>query len=397
MPVSIIRAHDYSASVVRQALNQGFRLLGMDVENPFRDIIKPGETVFIKPNWCNSKYRASCFYQGDVFSTITHPALIRAVAEKVDIALQGKGEIIIGDNPTIDADFDELMAIQNLEDLKRDLQASVQILDLRPVFCDELRYYGQKDKMKTQRGDPLGEATVGLGNQSQFHGKDFKRFHGVFDDDKKETRMAHSNGMHLYSISRSILRSDVFISLPKLKTHHKTGVTLNLKGLVGIVGNKNYLVHWRDGFPGIGGDAYPNMLSWIKNKFKRVKNRGAWSGNDTIWRMVVDLYSCMQIWFEKEKTFSIVDGILGGEGNGPFCVTPKHSKTLIMGDNLLEVDIAAARLMGFTVEHIKHLNHYLENGLVKEDIEIHSAIPDIFNNSNKHLAFEHPKGWECLT
>lgn len=393
--VSIVRASSYDSAVVEEALAKGFRLLGMDENNPFKDLVEPGNTVFIKPNWCNGRYRESCSYQADVFSTITHPSLIRAIAKKVDIALEGDGKIIIGDNSTIDSNFSELMAVQNLGDLEKDLQAKLEILDLRPVICDDLRFYGRGSKMKTQPGDPLGEAVIDLGHVSQFHGTNFKRLHGVFDDGKEETKMAHSEGRHLYSISRSILFSDVFISLPKLKTHHKTGVTLNLKGLVGIIGNKNYLLHWRDGFPGIGGDAYPDAYSWLCNKFKKVKSRGAWSGNDTIWRMVVDLYHCMQMWFAKK--FTVIDGILAGEGNGPFCVRPRNSKALIMGTNLLEADIVATKLMGFIVERIKHLNFYLERGLIKEDIDIYStdfSLP-LFDDY-RYLAFKHPDNWECL-
>ena len=389
MPVSVVKADNYCIRTVERSLAKGFELLGMDSENPFKDLVKPGDTVFIKPNWCNSKYRTSCPKRGFLFSTITHPSVIRAVAKKVDIALEGSGKIIIGDNPTIDANFDELMTVQDLGSLKKSLQASVQILDLRPIVCDDLRYYGRKDKMRAQRGDPRGYSNIQLGNQSQFYGKEFKRFHGVFDDAKKETMQLHSGRNHCYNVCRSIIHSDVFISIPKLKTHHKAGVTLNLKGLVGIVGNKNCLVHWRDGFPGIGGDAYPNMLSWIRDKFRKVKHRGGWHGNDTIWRMIVDLYTCMQIWHD--KMFTVIDGILGGEGDGPFCVTSKHAKVLIMGDNLLEADIIAGQLMGFDVEKIQHLNHYLETGeIARKRINVSISDFDIFN------FFKYPKGWECL-
>ncbi len=40
-------------------------------------------------------------------------------------------------------------------------------------------------------------------------------------------------------MSKSPLVADVFINLPKLKTHKKCGLTVNLKSLVGINANKN--------------------------------------------------------------------------------------------------------------------------------------------------------------
>ena len=57
-----------------------------------------------------------------------------------------------------------------------------------------------------------------------------------------------------------MLNADVFISVPKLKAHHKVGATLNVKGLVGTVQSKNELPHWRIGFPSVGGDEFPEPV-----------------------------------------------------------------------------------------------------------------------------------------
>ena len=52
--------------------------------------------------------------------------------------------------------------------------------------------------------------------------------------------------------------------------------------------------------------------------------------------MVVDLYKAM---LKKDrKYFSVVDGIVGGEGQGTFCPTSKFSNTIIAGDDLFAVD-----------------------------------------------------------
>ena len=122
------------------------------------------------------------------------------------------------------------------------------------------------------------------------------------------------------------------ISVPKLKTHRKAGVTINMKNLVGINGDKNYLAHYRIGSPAQGGDEYPNTKNplllfyrWYErfsgdhfmakntmfyrylNKICRIPSYagvalyclfkgkenvatcGAWHGNDTCWRMCLDL------------------------------------------------------------------------------------------------------------
>jgi uncharacterized protein (DUF362 family) len=397
MPVSAVTAESYAPEVVDAALDKAMSLLGLDPANPFKEIVQPGHQIFIKPNWVAHRYRASCPRQHDVFTTITHPEVIRAVARRVDRALQGKGRIIIGDNPSIDADFPELMKVQQLEVLGTELKTPLTILDLRPLVCQDLRDYGDREKMHAQPGDPAGQTTVNLGRDSKLYGMNPRLFRGVFNQ-REETIAAHSGDTHLYSISNSIFQSDVFISVPKLKTHHKCGVTLNLKGLVGTMGTKNYLVHWREGFPAIGGDAYPHFWAWFKDRFKKVKKRGAWCGNDTIWRMVVDLYESIQR--GPKARFSVIDGILGGDGNGPFCPGPQESRVLLAGTEFLDTDIVAARLMGFDVRQIQFLDYYIQSGTITpEGIPFASDFMDpatLFDMNNPHLNFNPPDRWQRL-
>jgi uncharacterized protein (DUF362 family) len=398
MPVSVVRAENYEQESVQNALYRAFSLLGLDPENPFREIIKPGDTVFIKPNWVAHRYRASCPKQHGLYTTITHPAVIREVSRHVDRALGGDGEIIIGDNPSIDADFDALMREQALDSLTDELQTPLSLLDLRPLACTDLKDYGERDRMAEKSGDPKGETIVNLGKESMLYGLNPSLFRGVFNQ-REETIKAHSGETLLYGFSNSIYKADVFISIPKLKTHHKVGTTLNLKGLVGTVGTKNYLVHWREGFPLIGGDAYPGFWHWLKDQFSPVKNRGAWNGNDTIWRMVVDLYTGIQR--GPKKFFTVIDGILGGEGDGPFCPEPNESKVLLAGTNFLEADIVASRLMGFKVEEITYLNYFLKNGFIdKKFIEVFSDFLDkteIFDDRKCHFGYKVPTHWQNLT
>src|SRR5262249_34054310 len=116
--------------------------------------------------------------------------------------------------------------------------------------------YGYKSRTRLQPGDPEGSSVLNLGERSYFYGMNPLLFRGVFTD-RWETIRHHHGKTHEYSLSNTILRSDVYISVPKLKAHHKVGATLNVKGLVGCNANKNYLVHWRVGFPEIGGDEFP--------------------------------------------------------------------------------------------------------------------------------------------
>jgi uncharacterized protein (DUF362 family) len=398
MRVAVAQADNYQEHEVRRSFEALFDLLGYDGDNPLGGLIRPGDRVFIKPNWVAHEYRKSCPRQDSVFSTITHPVVIRVLADYVARALGDRGQITIGDNPSIDADFDRLRELVGLDDLRSRHASPCELVDLRPLRCADLKDYGRKHRMKHQPGDPRGATTVNLGKESLFYGINPLLFRGVFNS-RWETIKCHWGKRQEYAFSNSIAQADVYISVPKLKTHHKCGATLNLKGLVGTISAKNLLVHWRTGWPALGGDEYPDFATWWKGLFRKVKNRGAWSGNDTIWRMVVDIYHAFNR-VRKRKAFSIVDGIIGGEGDGPFCPTSKHSGVLLAGEDLLAVDCAASALMGFDIRAIPYLNHFLNSGEITcAAIDVRSRdfdLQGLFEGGNPWLGFRPPTQWPGL-
>ena len=392
--VAIANCNSYDRQTVEEGLDELFAGLGMSVENPFGGIIQPGQNVFIKPNWVAHQFRTSCQQQDSLWSTITHPAVIEAVASRVARALRGAGRIVIGDNPSIDCDFDQLIENSNLADLPNRLDVETKLIDLRPLICADLADYGLRDKMVPQEGDPLGATAINLGTESLFYGMDPDRFRGVFTD-RRETIAAHTGEQHLYEISSSIATSDVYISLPKLKTHHKVGTTLNLKGLVGTVANKNLLVHWRTGFPEVGGDEYPDRATWESMQGVPIQKRGAWPGNDTIWRMVVDLEKCLHRLRRNRPEFTIIDGVIGGQGEGPFCPQSKQSGVLIGSNSLIAADIVATRLMGFDVDLIPYLRYYVQSGTVTPaEFRVHGIDwLALLGSQDRGLDFRPPESW----
>lgn len=399
MKISIGKANSYDESLIKDTLLSMFASMGYPAKRPFSAVVKPGDRVFIKPNWVAHEYRRSCNKNGtgEIYSVITHPAVIRVVADFVAEALQGKGSMIIGDNPSIDADFTKLMELTSIKDIENRYDVPCRVLDLRTLVCTDLKDYGKKSRMRQQAGDPEGYSVINLGENSLLYGVNPILFRGVFDS-RWETIIHHFGSRHDYGLSNSILNSDVYISIPKLKTHHKVGVTINLKGLVGTNSIKNYLVHWRVGFPLVGGDAYPDFSSWLWDKFAPTKKRGAWSGNDTIWRMVVDLYSILRN--RVPRTFSVVDGIVGGERNGPFCPQAKKCGVLIAGTDLVAVDCVASRLMDFSVHAIPYLNYILKQE--KRDIDKIDVVSrdfgtaDFFSHRHRYLGFVPPDHWQEL-
>jgi hypothetical protein len=221
--------------------------------------------------------------------------------------------------------------------------------------------------------------------------------------------------------------ADVFINIPKLKTHKKVGVTLSLKNLVGINGDKNYLPHFCIGTPAEGGDEFPRsdaatrLQSRVIRAFKAAALRsgpatklwgpaarrvgskifgdtsavvrsGNWHGNDTTWRMVLDLNKAL--WHfdgasrprtQPLRYLSIIDGIIAGEGDGPMEADAKPCGVLIAGTNPVAADFVATQLMGFDWQKVATLREAfrLEDlplaGFQAGEIEAVPELGEIFN------------------
>jgi uncharacterized protein (DUF362 family) len=66
-------------------------------------------------------------------------------------------------------------------------------------------------------------------------------------------------------------------------------------------------------------------------------------------RAIVELYRTFP------KSFAIVDGVVGMEGNGPIQGTPAQCGVLVMGSDLVAVDATCCRIMGIDPERIEYL------------------------------------------
>ncbi len=357
--------------------------------NPFRDLIKPGQTVVIKPNFVRD-FRETRAGDGDCL--ITSGAVIRAVVDYALLALEARGRIIIADAPQNDADFDAIRRIVGLDSIcghiRRHTGFEIEVYDLRPEGA--LKIDGVIVGHRKLPGDPAGYVPVNLGQHSAFCELDHstRPLYGA-EYDRSELKRHHRNGLHEYLISRSILEADVMISVPKLKTHKKVGLTANLKNTVGINGNKNWLPHYREGTPGQGGDQFADdrlrhvAENWAVTGFKRIFpglggmratvarpikaagrylfgdtcaniRSGNWHGNDTAWRMVLDINRILHYAdaagtlhpLPRRRFFSVVDAIIAGEGFGPLDATPRRAGFILAGRNPVAVDMAAARMMG---------------------------------------------------
>ncbi len=237
-----------------------------------------------------------------------------------------------------------------------------------------------------------------------------------------ETNARHHGDCHEYLLCRTPMDADVLINLPKLKTHKKVGLTGALKNLVGINANKNWLPHHTEGTPEQGGDQFPVSTAkarlehlwmgtakrWLKGRpalsrvfvpvkavgrrvfgdTQRVVRSGNWHGNDTCWRMVLDLNTCLFL-FDGAGTrrtrplryLAVVDGIIGGEGNGPMAPDPRPAGVILAGTHPVAVDVVTATLMGFDWTRLRMLRQAFAERVAPlcsfgpDDIEVLSDNP----------------------
>ena len=420
--------------------------------NPLRILVPEGGVVTIKPNMVRHWNEKE---DSDIFSVITHWSIVRVVIDYALLAVGPNGKVYVGDAPHWDCDFSKLETILNIEEFRKfyDSYASGQVhfVDFRPEWFEASGVVNTKKGLKLQ-GDPNGYYLVDLGKDSMFNDSslDAKLFYGS-GYDNKDTIHAHSEGRHQYLSAGTPIVCDLFINIPKLKTHHLLGLTVAMKNLVGINGNKNYLPHFRLGFKEEGGDQYPKKTpslllryyvlryllpllakSYLLMKFwgillglvhksggKNPYAGGAWHGNDTVWRMTLDLNRCLLFTDKKgnlnpmtsRKYINIVDGVISGEGEGPMCVSEKYTNLLIHTHKPLVADAIAAQLMGYDLRHMK----LLVEGVKKHrfdllpDIDDLSSIPirilkaqdpevktknTLLIKELESLSFKKPEGWK---
>ena len=121
-------------------------------------------------------------------------------------------------------------------------------------------------------------------------------------------------------LPRTVLDSDFIVSMPKMKTHHWSGVTLSLKNMFGVVPGAKY--------------------GWPKNILH-------WKG---IHQCVVDLCATVPV------HFVIADGIVGMEGNGPLNGAARLLGTIVLADDPVAADATCARLMGINPDGVLHIH-----------------------------------------
>ncbi len=433
-------------------VRQVFFNLGMDSArfgtpewNPLGEIIQPGQTVLLKPNWVRHIHMGG----GDINIVITHGSIIRCVLDYVAKALDGRGKIVVGDSPIQSAEFKKILLLAGMSEICEEIAGqwgiSVNVKDFRlaAVKLGHNRKIMEKFERAEHRSDYMA---VNLGKYSLLDGlSDHPERFRVTSYDCGEMIEHHNKETHEYLIPKAVLDADVVINLPKLKTHRKAGLTAALKNLVGINGYKDWLPHHRTGSVKEGGDEYlnPSLIKRIHttlceqidrdpfsswNPVRRIGLRmmhrlirtvtadayleGSWYGNDTVWRMALDLNRLL-IYADRNgkmsdvkqrRRFTIVDAIIAGDGEGPMEPAPRSCGIIAGGMNPVAVDTVLATLIGFDYRKIPivangfGLSKWPLVDFVSHDIRIATSVEYLkamdIHSPFRHFGFEPSSGWK---
>jgi len=147
-------------------------------------------------------------------------------------------------------------------------------------------------------------------------------------------------------VSKEIVNADVIVSVPTMKTHLLTSVTLGMKNMYGCFPEEN------------------------KAKFHR--------------------FGIENVVFEVNKAFTpaltLIDGSIGGEAFGPLSSKPAGFETIVASNDVVAADSVACQLMGYNPLEVKHLKMAHDAGLGNAKIS--------FDFSTLPYSNEKDKNWE---
>ena len=149
---------------------------------------------------------------------------------------------------------------------------------------------------------------------------------------KDRVKVKVTNGYCLKDITvPRIVTESAIISAAKMKTHKATKVTLGMKNLFGL----------------------------LPDKFKAKYHAKGIS------KVVIDINTVIK------PVFTVIDGFVAMEGNGPTDGTTVKMDLIIAGKDVVATDATGARVMGFDPHEISHIRGASEKGLGNIDnIEI---------------------------
>ncbi|MCZ7355371.1 MAG: DUF362 domain-containing protein [Candidatus Methanoperedens sp.] len=127
-------------------------------------------------------------------------------------------------------------------------------------------------------------------------------------------------------LPKLVLESDLYINMPKMKTHGQTAVTLSMKNQKGLLSRTD------------------------KQKFHKLG----------LHEPLVELAKVVQ------PHLIIVDAIEGMEGEGPLNGRKKKAGVLVIGTNQAETDMVCCGIMGIDYKNVKHIAQGIRQNIGQE-------------------------------
>ena len=158
--------------------------------------------------------------------------------------------------------------------------------------------------------------------------------------------------LHKLKICPEVLEFDVIVSVPVMKMHMHTDVTLSVKNMKGCL--------WRR------SKVKLHMLAPIEGSDEKPLNVA-----------IADMASVLR------PHLAIIDGTVGMEGLGPSAGQPKALDCVVVGADAFAADAVACRLMGTSAEQVPHLSMGAERELGVIDLDRMTITP------------EHWQDWSC--
>lgn len=355
-------------------------------DNPLGAWIPPGSRTFVLPNFV--RHRKPDESLASFQAACTQAEVLRPILDLVIRAADG-GRIGVGNAPLQSASYDSVIAETGtaalIEEYRR-AGVEIGVHDLRQ-YASVWTRYGARVAEEFREGEEAVHFDLGRESALEPLFADGRAEVRVGDYRPEETLSFHSPGRHVYAVNRRILEADTIVSVPKLKTHQKVGITCALKGTVGTIARKECLAHHRLGGPRENGDEYPksspvhtaisafvdrtsSLGTSVPDNALRVAAKvlyrgmrlgrdnvvnGAWHGNDTAWRMVMDIMRIVRYGRPdgtiadtvQRNHIAFIDGVVAGEDDGPLRPRPVHAGILMFGTDPVWLDWACAAVMGF--------------------------------------------------
>lgn len=263
-----------------------------------------GKRVLVKPN------AGRVAAPGD--GVTTDPAVVAAV---IDGFLAAGAEVAVGESPITGVNTMEALESTGIAAAARERNCRLIDMDARPAVDIPL---------------PLGEAISSL------------------------------------RVCPEVFEFDLIVSVPVMKVHMHTGVTLAVKNMKGCL--------WRR------SKVQLHMLPGVEGREDKPLNIA-----------IADLARVLR------PHFSVVDGTTGMEGLGPSAGTARRLDTVVAGADAFAADAVACRLMGIRAEDVAHLRIGAERGFGVIDLERIDVTPghwvdwvEHFAEPPESLSFEFP-------